>query len=82
MFHAEEDADHIDVEDAAKALDRVFRDRRDVTLDAGILLAPFSPWRSSLFDAPYFGPQLVIVIFFAVITAAQVIAWKLSAGSA
>ena len=38
MFHAEEDADHIDVEHAAKTLQRIFRDRRDVALDAGIVV--------------------------------------------
>jgi hypothetical protein len=44
-------------------------------LDAAILLAPFSPWRAALFEAPYGGVQLIITAFFAVVTAAQVIAW-------
>jgi hypothetical protein len=51
------------------------------TFDAGILLVPFSPWRLDLFGSSYFGPQLVVMVFFAVVTAVQVIAWKLSRGS-
>jgi hypothetical protein len=46
-----------------------------ITLDAAILLAPFSPWRAALFSAFYGGVQLIIMLFFAVLTAAQVIAW-------
>jgi hypothetical protein len=45
--------------------------------DAGILLAPLSPWRTDLF-ADYFGPQLIVAVFFAVVTAVQVILWALS----
>ena len=38
MLHAQEDADHVDVEHPAKRLQRIFRDRRDVALDAGIVV--------------------------------------------
>ncbi|MGY3540194.1 hypothetical protein ACVIIY_004414 [Bradyrhizobium sp. USDA 4515] len=38
MLHAEEDADHIDVEHPAKALQRIFGDRPDVALDAGVVV--------------------------------------------
>jgi hypothetical protein len=47
-----------------------------VTSDALILLAPYSPWRGALFDAPYTAPQVVILVFFAVVIALQVNAWK------
>ena len=38
MFHPEEDADHIDIEHTAKTLQRIFRDRLDVALDAGVVV--------------------------------------------
>ena len=38
MLHAEEDADHVDVEHPAKRLQRIFGDRRDVALDAGVVV--------------------------------------------
>ena len=38
MLHAEEHADHVDVEHLAKALQRIFRDRLDVALDAGVVV--------------------------------------------
>ncbi len=38
MLHAEEDADHVDVEHPAKAFQRVFRDRLDVALDPGVVV--------------------------------------------
>ena len=38
MLHAEKHADHVDVEHAAKALQRIFRDRLDVALDAGVVV--------------------------------------------
>jgi hypothetical protein len=52
-----------------------------VVIDGGILLAPFSPWRLDLFAAPYFGPQLVIMVLFTVLATVQVIAWKLMSSS-
>jgi hypothetical protein len=52
-----------------------------VAFDALILLAPYSPWRGALFDAPYTAPQWVILTFFAVVMAVQVIAWKRTSGS-
>ncbi|MEY9316568.1 hypothetical protein ABIF29_003367 [Bradyrhizobium elkanii] len=38
MLHAEEDADDIDIEHPAKALQRIFGDRPDVALDAGVVV--------------------------------------------
>jgi hypothetical protein len=52
-----------------------------VLLTGGLLFAPFSPWRAALFDAPYFGPQLVIMVVFTVLAAAQVVAWKVRSSS-
>jgi len=49
-----------------------------VALDALILLLPFSPWRGSVFVTSFGGIQLVITMFFATFTAAQVIVWKFS----
>jgi hypothetical protein len=49
-----------------------------IALDGAILLAPFSPWRSVLFGSDYAGIQLVITLYFAFFTAAQVIAWRFS----
>jgi hypothetical protein len=49
-----------------------------VALDGAILLAPFSPWRGVLFGSDYAGIQVIIVLFFAAFTAAQVIAWRFS----
>ena len=37
-FMPEEDADHVDVEHPAKRLQRIFGDRLDVALDAGIVV--------------------------------------------
>jgi hypothetical protein len=47
-------------------------------LDGAILLAPFSPWRGDVFGDDFAGPQTIIILFFAVFTAVQVIAWKFS----
>ena len=49
-----------------------------VALDGAILLAPFSPWRGALFGSDFAGIQVVVTMFFAVFTAAQVIAWRSS----
>ncbi len=49
-------------------------------LDGSILLAPFSPWRGALFTAPFGGVQLIITLFFATFSVAQVIAWRFSPG--
>jgi hypothetical protein len=49
-----------------------------VALDGAILLAPFSPWRGLLFGSEFAGIQIIITMFFAVFTAAQVIAWRFS----
>jgi hypothetical protein len=49
-----------------------------IALDGAILLAPFSPWRGVLFGSDFTGIQLIIVLYFAVFTAAQVIAWRFS----
>ena len=38
MLHAEEDADHVDVEHFSKTLQRILRDRLDVALDAGVVV--------------------------------------------
>jgi hypothetical protein len=38
VLHAEKDADHVDVEHAPKTLQRIFRDRLDVALDAGVVV--------------------------------------------
>ena len=38
MLHAEEHADHVDVEHAAKPFQRIFRDRLDLALDAGVVV--------------------------------------------
>ena len=38
MLHAEKDADHVDVEYAPKTLQRIFRDRLDIALDAGVVV--------------------------------------------
>ena len=38
VLHAQEYADHVDVEHPTKRLQRIFRDRRDVALDAGIVV--------------------------------------------
>ena len=38
VLHAEEDADHVDVEHAAEGLQRISGDRLDLTLDAGIVV--------------------------------------------
>src|SRR2546430_9978882 len=38
MLHAEEHADHVDVDHPAKALQRIFGDRLDVALDAGVVV--------------------------------------------
>jgi hypothetical protein len=46
-----------------------------VLIDGGILVAPFSPWRGDVFIQPYFGPQLVLTLFFFLIAATEVIAW-------
>jgi len=46
-----------------------------VALDGAILLAPFSPWRGDVFGSSFNGPAVIISLFFAVFTAAQVIAW-------
>lgn len=47
-------------------------------LDAAILFPPFSPARGHLDTGDLSGIALMISVFFAVFTAAQVIAWKLS----
>jgi hypothetical protein len=49
-----------------------------IALDGAILLAPFSPWRGVLFGSDYAGIQLIIALYFAVFTVAQVIAWLCS----
>ena len=49
-----------------------------VALDGAILLAPFSPWRGALFGSDFAGIQVIVALFFAVFTAAQVIAWRFS----
>src|SRR3981189_212536 len=38
MLHAEEDADHIDVEHPANTLQRILMNRLDVALDAGVVV--------------------------------------------
>ena len=38
MLHPQEDADHVDVEHAAKHLQRIFGDRQDIALDAGVVV--------------------------------------------
>jgi hypothetical protein len=43
--------------------------------DAGILLAPFSPWRGALFGSDFGGIQLVIALSFATISVVQVLLW-------
>jgi threonine/homoserine efflux transporter RhtA len=68
----------------ARALIRAKRSPRSVhavalalpIFDAAILVAPFSPWRGFLFDAPYTGIQVIVTLFFAVITIVQVILWR------
>ena len=47
-----------------------------VMLDAGILLAPFSPWRNALFAADFKGVQFLITASFAIVTIVQVSLWK------
>jgi hypothetical protein len=49
-----------------------------VALDGAILLAPFSPWRGFLYGSDFAGIQVIVTLFFAVFTAAQVIAWRSS----
>lgn len=49
-----------------------------VLLDAAILVTPLSPWRGSVFGASFEGVQVEILIVFAALTAAQVIAWRYS----
>lgn len=49
-----------------------------VALDGAILLAPFSPWRGALYGSDFAGIQLIVALFFATFTAAQVIAWRFS----
>lgn len=49
-----------------------------MALDGAILLAPFSPWRGILFGSDFAGIQLIIILYFAVFTTAQVIAWRFS----
>jgi hypothetical protein len=51
-----------------------------VALDGAILLAPFSPWRGDLFGTSFNGIQVIITLFFATFTIAQVIAWRSSRG--
>src|SRR5258708_36421310 len=38
MLQSQENADHIDVENGPKSLERSFDDRRDIALDAGIVV--------------------------------------------
>jgi hypothetical protein len=49
-----------------------------VALDGAILLSPFSPWQGDPFATSFQGPQVIITLFFAIFTVAQVIAWKFS----
>jgi len=49
-----------------------------VALDGAILLAPFSPWRGILFGSDFTGIQVIVAMFFAAFTVAQVIAWRFS----
>lgn len=51
-----------------------------VALDGAILLAPFSPWRGDVFGSSFNGIQVIITLFFATFTIAQVIAWRSSRG--
>jgi tetrahydromethanopterin S-methyltransferase subunit D len=53
-----------------------------VALDATILLAPFSPWRGTLYGSDFTGISLVIVLWFAAFSIAQVMAvWRSSSSS-
>ena len=38
VFQSQEYADHVDVDQPSKCLERISRDRRDVALDAGIVM--------------------------------------------
>ncbi len=54
-----------------------------IALDGAILLAPFSPFRAELFGSDFSGIQVIVAMFFAAFTVAQVIAWRFSSrGSA
>lgn len=45
--------------------------------DLALLLLPYGPWRASVFAGRWDLVQVVIVVFFAALAAAQVIAWQL-----
>ena len=49
-----------------------------VALDAVILLAPFSPWRASVFAGRYDVVQVGVVLFFATFAVAQGVLWNFS----
>jgi hypothetical protein len=51
-----------------------------VLLDFAILLTPVSPWRASVIGASFDGVQFFIMVSFASLAAAQVIAWRFFAG--
>ena len=46
-----------------------------VVLDLGILLAPYSPWRESIFASPHDPVQVGILVFFSAFTAAHGVLW-------
>lgn len=46
-----------------------------VTLDLGILLAPYSPWRESIFLSSQNPVQIGILVFFSAFAAAQGVLW-------
>jgi hypothetical protein len=52
-----------------------------VLLDLGILLAPHSPWRSSVFASSFDVTQVTILTFFAVVATVEVILWRFSKAS-
>jgi hypothetical protein len=49
-------------------------------LDGAILLAPFSPWRGTVFGSDFSGIAVIVTAFFATFTIVQVILWKFSPG--
>jgi hypothetical protein len=50
-----------------------------VSLDLGILLTPYSPWRGSIFGGRFDVVQILILGFFIIVTIVEVILWRFSA---
>jgi hypothetical protein len=52
-----------------------------VAIDLGILLAPHSPWRGSLFVSSFEVTQVTILSFFSVVAIVQGVLWRYSKAS-